>query len=133
MLPFWTRFFGVLGGLAGCAAVAIAAIAAHALPQRLDARALAAVQSAIQMQGWHAIALVLTALWLTRVSGISLMLALGAGAAFTFGVLPFCGAVYAHDLGGIRLGSTAPTGGVLLMAGWLLLTASAAFAAGAKP
>jgi uncharacterized membrane protein YgdD (TMEM256/DUF423 family) len=133
MLPFSTRLFAALGGLAGCGAVAMAAVAAHALPQRLDARALAAVQSAVQMQGWHAIALLLTALWLNRVAGTSHALALCAGAAFTLGLLLFCGAIYAHDLGGLRLGPTAPTGGFLLMAGWLLLAASAAFATGPRP
>lgn len=133
MLPPWSRLFAVLGSVAGCTAVGMAAVAAHALPQRLDARALAAVQSAVQMQGWHAIALLLTALWLTRVAGTAHLLGAGAGAAFTLGLLLFCGAIYAHDLGGIRLGPVAPTGGFLLMAGWLLLAASAVFATGPKP
>ncbi len=133
MLPLWSRLFAAFGSLAGCAAVAMAAVAAHALPQRIDARALAAVQSAIQMQGWHAIALLFTALWLGRVGGTAFMLAAGAGAAFTLGLLLFCGAIYAHDLGGIRLGPVAPTGGFLLMAGWFLLAASAVFAGGPRP
>jgi uncharacterized membrane protein YgdD (TMEM256/DUF423 family) len=132
-MPLTVRLLVLLGGLAGCGAVAMAAVAAHALPQRLDAHALDAVKSAIQMQAWHAIALLLTALWITRLQGTSQTLASLGGAAFALGVLLFCGAVYAHDLGGLRLGPVAPTGGILLMAGWLLLAASAAFAVGAEP
>ena len=128
MLPFWPRLFAALGGIAGCGTVAMAAVAAHALPQRLDPHALAAVQSAIQMQGWHAIALVLAALWALRVGGAARMLAHLAGGAFAAGLLLFCGAVYAGDLAGVHLGPVAPTGGFLLMAGWLLLAASAIFA-----
>jgi uncharacterized membrane protein YgdD (TMEM256/DUF423 family) len=132
-LPWGARVFAVVGAVAGCGAVAMAAVAAHALPQRLDARALAAVQSAIQMQGWHAIALVLTALWLVRLGGgAAYLAATAAGIAFTLGLLLFCGAVYAHDIGGVRLGPVAPAGGFLLMAGWLLLAASALLDGGPK-
>jgi uncharacterized membrane protein YgdD (TMEM256/DUF423 family) len=119
------RIFMVLGGLAGCAAVAMAALTAHALPQRLDARALAAVQSAVQMNAWHAIALILAALWLTRVAGTAYLIGNLAGGAFALGTTLFCGAVYLHDIGGVRLGPVAPAGGVLLMAAWLLLGLSA--------
>lgn len=133
MVPLGARVFAVVGGLAGCGAVAMAAVAAHALPQRLDTRALAAVQGAIQMQGWHAIALVLTAMWLVRLSGgAAYLAATAAGAAFALGTVLFCGAVYAHDIGGVRLGPIAPAGGFLLMAGWLLLVASALLAGGSK-
>ncbi len=115
----------VLGALAGAAAVGLAAAAAHALPQRLDARALTAMQSAIQMQGWHALALVLTGMWVMRAGPLSHTLGNLAGAGFALGMLLFCGAVYANHLGGVQSGPTAPTGGVLLMAGWVLLAASA--------
>ena len=119
------RAMMVFGGLAGCAAVAMAAVTAHALPQRLDASALAAVQSAVQINAWHALALILTALWLTRLSGPAYLTGSLAGGAFALGTVLFCGAIYAHDIGGVRFGPVAPTGGVLLMAGWLLLALSA--------
>jgi uncharacterized membrane protein YgdD (TMEM256/DUF423 family) len=41
------------------------------------------------------------------------------------GMLLFCGAVYSLGLAGVSLGLMAPTGGMLLMLGWLLLGASA--------
>jgi len=110
-----------LGGLAGAGAVAMAAAAAHALPSRLDEHGMEIVRSGIQMQGWHALALLGTGLWAPRGG----WLANCAGAAFTAGLLLFCGAVYAIALGGIATGPAAPTGGILLMLGWLLLSASA--------
>ena len=115
------KFFIVFGALAGLTAVALAAAAAHALPARLDAARLLMVQSAIQMQGWHALALVMTGIWVERGG----RLASCAGGAFAVGLLLFCGAVYTLALTGVRLGPLAPTGGVLLMLGWALLGASA--------
>ena len=119
------RMWVAAGGVAGCTAVAMAAAAAHALSHRLDPRALEAVRSAVQMQGWHAIALVLVGIWLGRLGSSAALLANLAGAAFALGVLLFCGSVYAGELAGIRIGPTALVGGILLMAGWLLLAASA--------
>lgn len=110
-----------LGSLAGLGAVAMAAAAAHALPARLDARGLHMVDSAIQMQGWHALALVLCGIWAAR-GGAAAQL---AGAAFAVGLVLFCGAVYALALGGVATGPLAPAGGMLLMLGWLLLGISA--------
>ena len=100
-----------LGALAGLTAVAMAAVAAHGLGG-LDPAALAMVRSGIEMQGWHALALLACGLWAPR-SG---KLADWAGAAFALGI------------GGVRLGVTAPIGGTLLMLGWLLLGLSALFA-----
>jgi uncharacterized membrane protein YgdD (TMEM256/DUF423 family) len=37
----------------------------------------------------------------------------------------FCGAIYRVGLAGVSMGLVAPTGGVLLMIGWLLLGVSA--------
>ncbi len=120
-----TKLMLVFGALAGAIAVGMAAAAAHALPQRLDAKALAMVNSAIQMQGWHALALVLVALWCLRAQPASLVLAQVAGGAFMLGLLLFCGSVYMLAFAGTHLGPTAPVGGICLMAGWVLLALSA--------
>jgi len=108
------------GALAGLGAVAMAAVAAHALPERLDAAAMQIMRSALQMQGWHALALLFTGLWAPR-GGIAAHL---AGAAFVAGLLLFCGAVYALALFGLHSAAVAPIGGTLLMLGWLLLGCS---------
>jgi uncharacterized membrane protein YgdD (TMEM256/DUF423 family) len=107
-----------LGALAGLSAVAMAAAAAH-LP--LTPAALAALREGVQMQGWHALALLFTGMWAGRGGRLAHL----AGLAFSVGLLLFCGAVYGLALGGVRLASVAPTGGVLLMTGWALLGISA--------
>jgi uncharacterized membrane protein YgdD (TMEM256/DUF423 family) len=126
------RIFLALGALAGALAVGMAATAAHALPQRLDTKALDAVRSAVQMQAWHAIALVLTGLWLMRAPPFAHQLGTLAGFGFLLGALLFCGGIYAHHLAGMATGPVAPIGGVLLILAWLLLMASA-LAAGPTP
>lgn len=125
------RLWLALGALAGLLAVAMAAWASHGLPQRLDPARLAMVQSAVTMQGWHALALLATALLAERRGGNGLGGLRGAGpvhaagACFALGLIAFCGAVYSAGLAGVSLGAVAPTGGVLLMAGWACLLLSA--------
>ncbi len=106
-----------MAGLAGCGAVGMAAFAAHGLH---DANALRVVESGVRMQGWHALALLGTALWVPRGG----WLAHAAAAAFAAGMLLFCASVYSLGLAGVSLGLLAPTGGITLMLGWLLLAAS---------
>ena len=106
-----------LGALAGVSAVAMAAVAAHGL----DAQAVGMVQQAVQMQGWHALALLFCGVWARR-GGVFAHL---AGAAFAVGLLLFCGAVYLLALAGIRLPMVAPTGGTVLMLGWVFVGVSA--------
>jgi uncharacterized membrane protein YgdD (TMEM256/DUF423 family) len=119
------RVWIVVGSLAGLGAVVMAAAAAHALGG-LAPGMLQVVASGIQMQGWHALALVACGLWVERpASPGRRILVHGAGAAFALGLLLFCGAVYALALGGIATRPMAPVGGTLLMLGWLLLAAAA--------
>lgn len=113
-----SRVWVVLGSVAGLLAVAAAAGAAHLPGEAAQSRAMA---SAIQMHGWHALALVACGAWGAR--GGRLVHA--AGAAFVVGILLFCGTVYAGALGGPRLGMLAPIGGSSLMLGWALLGLSA--------
>jgi uncharacterized membrane protein YgdD (TMEM256/DUF423 family) len=114
------RLWIVLGALAGLTGVAMAAVAAHGL-SALDPAALRMVDSAVQVQGWHAPALVLAGIWARRGGALAHL----AGAAFALGTLAFCAAVYLLALRGLSLGLVAPTGGVLLMLGWALLGLSA--------
>ena len=107
-----------LGSLAGFGAVAMAAYAAHGIA---DPSAQHIVSSGVQMQGWHALALLAAGLWAPRGGRLTH----AAGAAFAVGTMLFCGAVYSLGLAGVSWGILAPTGGILLMLGWLLLGASA--------
>jgi uncharacterized membrane protein YgdD (TMEM256/DUF423 family) len=110
-----------IGALAGLASVAMAAAAAHGLAARLDPAALAAIRNAVQMQGWHALALVLCGIWAER-GGV---LAHAAAGCFTAGLLLFCAGVYTNALTGVQLHMVAPAGGTLLMLGWAFLAVSA--------
>jgi len=109
-----------LGALAGLTAVAIAAFAAHG-PRGLDQARLNIIHSAVEMQAWHALALLACGLWVSRGG----RLVDGAGAAFALGALLFCGSLYSHALYELNLGIVAPIGGILLMLGWMLLGLSA--------
>ena len=107
-----------LGALSGLLAVAMAASVAH-LVTAPAAQALAS--RALQMHGWHALALLAAGLWAPRGGRLADL----AGAAFAIGLPAFCGAVYALALRGLHFGPLAPIGGSLLMLGWLFLGASA--------
>lgn len=119
------RVFLIAGSLCGLSGVAMSALAAHALGGRVSPQGLDAVRSAVAMQGWHAAALLFTALWAPRGG----RWARGAGWAFIAGILLFCGAVYGHELARLPVSAGAPFGGSLLMLGWLLLAISAGTAA----
>lgn len=105
-----------LGALFALGAVAMSAFVAHGTGG-MSAASVQALRDAVQMQGWHALALVALGVW-GRARG---RLADLAGLAFVVGTLMFCGAVYAQMLRGLHLPSVAPSGGFVLMGGWLLL------------
>jgi uncharacterized membrane protein YgdD (TMEM256/DUF423 family) len=115
------RWLVALGAVQGFLAVASAAAAAHLAAGRLDAGRMRAVDAAVQLQGWHALAVVACGLWVAR-GGV---LAGWAGVAFLVGSLLFCGAAWVSGAAGVSFGPVAPLGGLLLMLGWLLLAASA--------
>jgi uncharacterized membrane protein YgdD (TMEM256/DUF423 family) len=110
-----------LASLVGLTAVGMAALAAHGL-DALGPTRLQMVRNALQMQGWHALALLACGLWSGRGGGA---LANAAGLAFLAGVVVFCGSVYALAIAGTPVGGLAPVGGTLLMVGWVLLALSA--------
>ncbi|CAH2599570.1 conserved membrane protein of unknown function [Rhodovastum atsumiense] len=120
MTGWLDRVWIVLGAVVGLSGVAMAAMAAHGLSW-LDPAALRMVERAVQMQGWHAPALVIAGIWAERAGPTAHL----AGAAFALGTLLFCGSVYSLALRGVSFGLLAPTGGILLMTGWALLGLSA--------
>ena len=115
------RIWIVAGALAGCLAVALSAWAAHAAAVAPPETAHRLGQ-ALTMQGWHALALVATGLLAERRAGWAPHV---AGGAFLLGMVLFCGAVWSVALTGQSWGRLAPTGGTLLMLGWLALAVAA--------
>ncbi|MDQ6432790.1 DUF423 domain-containing protein [Mesorhizobium sp. LHD-90] len=105
------RVLVVIAGLAGAAGVALSAAAAHGSGQNL--------QTAANLLLIHAPALLATALLAGRAARLG-------GAVLALGLVLFCGDLLARDfLGGRLFPYAAPAGGLLLIAGWLVIAASA--------
>ena len=105
----------ILAGLMGLTAVMIGAVAAHALQGQ---QAIIAVERASTYQLTHAVILMVA----TLISGRA---AQWSRWCFLAGILLFSGSIYAKyffDLADAT--KFAPTGGVLLMLGWLSLAFS---------
>lgn len=108
-----------IGALYGFLGVALGAFGAHALRARLSADMLAIWHTAVEYQFYHAGALLIVGLWLNQQPARALH---GAGLCFALGVVFFSGSLYALALSGIRgLGAITPIGGLLFLAGWLML------------
>ena len=117
------RIWVAIGAAFGLTTVAMAAYQAHGLAGTAE-NIRNGFASALLMQGLHAVALLFVGLWAERGG----LLARLAGLAFTFGVIAFCGTVYAGGipaLATLHVGPLAPIGGSTLMLGWLFLLISA--------
>ena len=110
----------VVASLAMFLAVALGAFGAHALKARLSADMAAVWQTAVQYHAWHALALFgLGLLMLHWPERADLRL---ASWLLLAGIVLFSGSLYALALSGVRgLGAVTPVGGVLFLAGWLVL------------
>jgi uncharacterized membrane protein YgdD (TMEM256/DUF423 family) len=117
------RLFFSLGAVSGAIAVAAGAFGAHGLKLRLTPDLLAIFDTAARYQMFHALALLAAGWAVSRWPGTS---ARAAGWCFLAGTMVFSGSLYALSLSGIRaLGAITPVGGVLFIAGWLLLAIAA--------
>ena len=110
--PGW----GLTAALLGLTAVALGAVAAHAVA---DPQAAQALERASLYQLIHALAMLYA-------SGLPGKAALLARSLLLAGIVLFCGSIelkYLFSLAGASV--VAPTGGVALMLGWLMLGISA--------
>lgn len=106
----WNRVFGVFAGLFGMCGIGLAAAASHLDDQRL-------LGSAALMGLVHAPALVGLVAAGDRIRFRSL-----SGALLILGVLLFAGdLVKRHFTGGALFPMSAPSGGMIMMAGWLVV------------
>ena len=127
MTPAPARFCLVAGSLLGGIAVAAGAFGAHGLAATLAAGGQAANwQTACSYCMVHALGLVATGLVAARRQP-PCRLAVAAGWCFLVGTLIFSGCLAALALSGVKvLCAIVPIGGVLLIAGWILLASAAA-------
>jgi uncharacterized membrane protein YgdD (TMEM256/DUF423 family) len=113
------RLFFIVGSALGGLAVAAGAFGAHGLDGRLDPEMLDVFATAARYHMYHALALLAVAWAVARWPDARLA---ACGWLLTAGVVVFSGSLYLLALTGVRwLGAVTPVGGVLLIAGWVLL------------
>ncbi|MEL6578496.1 MAG: DUF423 domain-containing protein [Cyanobacteria bacterium J06621_12] len=115
-----SRIFLTIASMLGGISVIFGAFASHALQDRLSAKSLAIWNTGTTYQMYHALALMLVALLLSRFPNSTLITV--AGYAFIAGIFVFSGSLYALTLTGIKwLGAITPLGGMAFIIGWLCL------------
>lgn len=116
-----TRIFLAIASIYGALGVAAGAFASHALKDRLTEKALSIFETGARYQMYHALALLMVALLLSRAEASQTFMVAG-GWAFVVGIAIFSGSLYALSLTGIKwLGAIAPLGGTSLIIGWICL------------
>lgn len=120
-----TRVFLTIAAMLAGLSVAAGAFASHALKERLTERALEIFETAARYQMYHALALFLVAVLLSRAERMPPTLTV-AGYAFIAGIALFSGSLYALSFTGIKwLGAITPLGGVAFLVGWGCLAIAA--------
>ncbi len=119
------KLFLFMGSILAGLSVAGGAFASHALKDQLSDRALDIFETGTRYQMYHALALILVALLLTRLETVPMTM-ISAGYAFIIGILIFSGSLYALSLTGIKwLGAITPIGGAAFLIGWASLAIAA--------
>ena len=119
------RIFLAIAASLGGISVILGAFASHGLKDQLSDRALEIWETGTRYQMYHALALILVALLLSRFDDGSTPLTI-AGFAFIAGTIFFSGSLYALSLSGIKiLGAIAPIGGAAFITGWACLAIAA--------
>ncbi|MEA5579008.1 DUF423 domain-containing protein [Anabaena sp. UHCC 0451] len=121
-----TQIFLTVAAIFGGLSVAAGAFGAHALREKVSERMLEIFDTGARYQMYHALALLLVAMIMSRLEIPPTTLVV-SGWLFIIGVVIFSGSLYALSLSGIKsLGAVAPLGGLALMAGWGALALTAA-------
>lgn len=120
-----TQIFVTIAAIFGGLSVAGGAFASHALREKLTERSLEIFEVGARYQMYHALALLLVALLISR-TPVPPTALIASGWLFIIGVTIFSGSLYALSLSGVKsLGAIAPLGGVALMSGWGALALAA--------
>ncbi len=113
------KIFLCLASLLGSLGVIFGAFGAHYLKRILPESSLIIFETAVRYQMYHVFALIAVA-WALGEFGSPLFLY--SGWTFLFGILLFSGSLYLLALTRIGIfGAITPIGGVLFVAGWLLM------------
>jgi uncharacterized membrane protein YgdD (TMEM256/DUF423 family) len=115
MMPAPNRAILATAALLGASAVMLGAFGAHALRSALGPQQLGWWQTATQYQLAHALALLTVSILPIRRASL-------AAGCIALGTIIFSGTLYLMALGLPHwLGAITPIGGLMLIAGWLLL------------
>lgn len=121
MAQIFLSLAAVFGGLS----VAAGAFASHALRDKISERSLEIFDTGARYQMYHALALLLVALLISRVESPSATLIASAW-LFVIGIAIFSGSLYTISLTGVKsFGAIAPLGGLALIAAWGALAVAA--------
>lgn len=118
------QFLMIFVGVSGCFSVLFGAWLAHggqALPIDVQSR----LNTALQYQLFHTLALLATLVWAITSSTVKVpsRVLLGAGIGFFVGILCFSGTIYIKTFFSFTLvGKLTPFGGISLAIAWLLLS-----------
>lgn len=112
------KLFIILGALNTMMAVGTGAFGAHGLENKLSEKYMSVWEKATMYQMYHGLGLLVIGV----ISGTTAINVNWAGWLMFFGVVFFSGSLYILALTQIRiLGAITPIGGVLFIAGWLML------------
>lgn len=113
-----------VAGISGALAVSLGAYGAHKLTG--DAKAVSAFSTAVQYHMWHTLALFGVAWLAANRTERAAYWATRAGWSFVGGLVMFSGSLYSYSLfEATNLGVITPIGGMLFIAGWVMLAWSA--------
>lgn len=117
------KTFLLVGAVAALLAVGFGAFGTHTLRSRISPDMLAAFETAVRYQMFHALAIVMVGLIAARLDG---WLVRAAGWLFAAGIVLFSGSLYVLALSGVTvLGAVTPLGGLAFLAGWACLVVAA--------
>lgn len=120
-----TQLFLLLAAILGGLSVGSGAFATHALREKLSERSLEIFETGARYQMYHALALLLVAVLLSRTESPPPAL-VATGWLFIIGIAIFSGSLYALSLTDIKsIGAIAPLGGAAFIAGWAALAFAA--------
>ncbi|OHP67626.1 hypothetical protein HMPREF2715_04180 [Staphylococcus sp. HMSC062A01] len=115
------KLFIILGALCTMMSVGTGAFGAHGLEGKLSDKYMSVWEKAVNYQMYHGLGLIIIGV----ISGTTSINVNWAGWLLFLGVVFFSGSLYILALTQIRiLGAITPIGGVLFIAGWLMLIIS---------
>lgn len=121
-----TKLFLTIAPILAGFSVAAGAFASHALKDKLTDKALEIFETAAKYQMYHALALLLVGVLLTKDDITNQTSLIIAGIAFIMGITIFSGSLYGLSLSGIKwLGAITPLGGLAFIIGWSSLAIAA--------